>query len=1113
MNMKKNWIFAALSAMMVVSGGYAQEKGGEGLDQEPSKPKAKVDLFAIAKERMTAKRVLNTSTITDTPLAGGRRVVWSIGAKDRSASDLALGPDGFRQFLARDFGFEDRNFIVGADDARQMFPYVLPGPVDTWGGSWPTSGWHTHQLNIDFGVDRLPESGDWTLVVNLLDYAKEFLPLVKVSINEQDYKLQLSAEGYDVKTQKKPLYDQPLVDTLPISGDLRRITPLSLEIPIEKGMIRPGGNRVVIYVLEGSWIMFDNVEMHAPAEARISVPGRAFVGKVEAANYSLRESDGVFQPLLVAVEQLSGTPTVEVRLDGERIFRAKAETGTYNFEAPMPAVERPTESEYEILVDGKSVRRGSVLRSAQPEQTPADYVDTWIGTAHSRWMIAPGPWMPFGMVKMAPDNQNGGWQAGYQPTFENLGAISHIHCWSMAGLGMLPVNGPLQIHVGDQWDPDSGYRSRIDKRSEKTPLGEYSVHLTDYDIELEVTGTTRCGFQRYTFPKDRGNGRVMIDMRVQGEFDYRIENFEIRKLDDHTIQGFSHQFSPSIYYGDSDQEYTVYFTLEFDRPIVKYGGWVEDRIQEGGVIRGDDVREAGAFVEFDLGESPVVQVRSGISYVGLENSQLNLQTEITEPFGWDFDAVCAYNKATWNDLIARTLITTSDRNEKVKFYTNVYRSLCSRSIYSDVNGEWVSADFVTRRLKDSDDRMLGGDAFWNSFWNLNQYWNLVTPEWSKRWVNSELAMYDALGWLSKGAGGMKYINVMVAEHEIPMMVAAHQMGIGPFDTGKMTAAFDVMENCAPRRLAGGYVGNRDMIPYLKYKYVPYELGIFSNTMEYSFDNWAVGQFAKSIGDEKRYELYNDRGYWWRNAINPANGYAQMRDTLGRFVPDFDPFASGAHVEYVEGNAWQLTFFVPQDVPALVDAIGQKEFVDRLQWGFEASEPWRYNAPNDQYWDYPVVQGNQQSMHFAYLFNWAGKPWLTQRWSRSIAERYYNIGAANAYLGDEDQGQMSAWFVMTAMGLFQTDGGARVDPVYEIGSPIYEKIVIDLGNRFGRGKTFTIEAKNTSRKNIYVQRAWLNGERLDSFCFPASELLKGGNLTLEMGPTPNKKWGLRPYEKK
>lgn len=188
-------------------------------------------------------------------------------------------------------------------------------------------------------------------------------------------------------------------------------------------------------------------------------------------------------------------------------------------------------------------------------------------------------------------------------------------------------------------------------------------------------------------------------------------------------------------------------------------------------------------------------------------------------------------------------------------------------------------------------------------------------------------------------------------------------------------------------------------------------------------------------------------------------------------------------------------------------IGEEVVLKRLEWGFQESEKWRYNGPNDQYWDYPVVQGNQQSMHFAYIFNWLNKPWLTQRWSRSISERYYGQGISNAYLGDEDQGQMSAWYIMNAIGLFQLDGGTRMNPIYEIGSPLFEEIKIKLGQKYGRGAQFTIKAKNASKKNMYVQRASLNGRPLDTFYFEASELLKGGELILEMGEKPNMQWGL------
>jgi len=367
-------------------------------------------------------------------------------------------------------------------------------------------------------------------------------------------------------------------------------------------------------------------------------------------------------------------------------------------------------------------------------------------------------------------------------------------------------------------------------------------------------------------------------------------------------------------------------------------------------------------------------------------------------------------------------------------------------------------------------------------------------------------MYDAGGWLAKGPAGMEYIPVMVAEHEIPLIVGAHQMGINGFDAEKAFEAVKKMQTTPGQVVGGGFAGNRDLESYLKHKYVPFDKGRFSNSLEYSFDDWTVGQFAKALGKEKDFETFNKRGYYWKNVIDTKTGYARMKDAKGKWLADFDPYKSGANHHYVEGNAWQLTFFVPQDVPALAEAIGKDRFIERLDWGFTESDKTRFNGKNDQYWNYPVIQGNQQSMHFAFLFNWVGKPWLTQKWSRAIIDRYYGYGLANAYLGDEDQGQMSAWFIMTSLGLFQTDGGCRVEPIYEIGSPMYEKITIDLGEQFGRGKTFTIEAKNTSRKNVYVQSAMLNGAVLNNFQFPAKELLKGGSLVLEMGAEPNTDWG-------
>jgi len=1017
------------------------------------------------------------------------KVIWQIGENDNSGAEFALSNNEYSGFIENDFGWEDKYFLVGTSNAKTDWPYILPGTNDTWGGTWGTSGWRSSTLNILFGIEKLPKKGDWKLMVDILDCNAEDLPLFKVTVNGKPWEFTIPVINENSK----------------IEGDIAATSEYLLEIPISNDLMRTGGNEVNLTTLRGSWLKFDQVKMEGPGNVKLIQNKQVYLRSVEAASYEIETENGAAQPLLVDIEHISGLPKLEVVLDGKTIFSETVEIGRYTFEVPMPAVKATTKGKYAVIVNGVKISTGEIERTPQKPITSAAYVDTKIGSAHSRWMIAPGPWMPFSMVKMSPDNQNNGWQSGYDPIFESIGCFSHIHEWTMRGLGTMPTNGPLKTSVGDQVDPDSGYRSRIDKTTEEAPIGYYKVDLTDYDIRAEVTATSRCGFQRYTFPKDREGSRVLLDLVIPSEYRYNSIEAYIKKTGENSIEGYSHQLSPNTWSGGISQEYTVHFVAEFDQPISGLSVWTEDGVKETDVIEIRNAEDVGAIVEFDTHENNVVQLKTGISYVSIANARENLETEINKPFGWDFNAVRQNNIKIWTDLFQRVKITSSNRLEKVRFYNNMYRSLC-RNTFSDVNGEWMDADENIRKMDDPTSPALGCDAFWNTFWNLNQVWNLVTPEWSNRWVNSQLAMYDAGGWLAKGPAGMEYIPVMVAEHEIPLIVGAYQMGIRDYDVEKAFEAVKKMQTTPGQVVGGGYAGNRDMEAYLKYNYVPYDKGRFSNSLEYSYDDWTVSQFARSLGKEVDYKHFLKRAYYWKNIIDSETGFARMKDSKGEWLPYFDPYKSGANKHYVEGNAWQLTFFVPQDVPALAKMIGKEKFVERLDWGFEESNKTRYNGLNDQYWNYPVIQGNQQSMHFAFLFNWVGKPWLTQKWSRSILERYYGYGLANAYLGDEDQGQMSAWFVMVSMGLFQTDGGCRVNPIYEIGSPLYEKIEIDLGKQFGRGDKFVIEAKNTSRLNKYVQSAKLNGKELTDFKFPASELLKGGMLELEMGPNPNEKWG-------
>ncbi len=1020
------------------------------------------------------------------------RIIWQLGKADDSAREFAMAPSGYNDFLKNDFGWEDQDFIIGTNNAAIDWPYVLPGPRDSWGGTSGTAGWRSHVLNILFELKRAPASANWKLIVDLFDCSAEDPPLFKITVNGKPWKYQLEAGSNS--------------SSFPDSSGTGKEKFISVNL--DPGLIRPGGNEITLTSLQGSWLQFDQIRLEGPSSARLQKKQSVFIRGVKPADYEIRTDKVNAQPLLVDVEQVKGTPRLDVLLDGEKIFTETVETGRYVFEAPMPAIEKKRESEYKILIDGKIREKGKVVRIPSRLITPSGYVNTMMGTAHSRWMIAPGPWMPFSMVKLSPDNQNSGWQAGYDPIFESIGGFSHIHEWTLSGLLTMPVTGPLVTEVGDQSEPRSGYRSRIDKMTENASLGYYRVHLTDYDVWAELTATTRCGFQRYTFPEGK-KARVLLDLKFPSEYGYLLDEVKITRVNDFKVEGYSKQHTPNAWEGGITQEYTVHFVAEFDKPIIHTGVWTEKGVEKdtsGLFVRNS--KDAGMYVEFDTGEDRVIQMRTSISYVSTENANKNLQQEIARPFGWNFEKIVAFNRQSWDSLLGRIAIQCDDRREKIRFYTNLYHSFCSRNTYSDVDGSWVDANEQVQHLKDKDQQALGCDAFWNTFWNLNQIWNLVAPEWSNRWVNSELAMYDANGWLAKGPAGMEYIPVMVAEHEIPLIVGAYQMGIRNFDAEKAFRAMKKMQTSPGKAVAGGFAGNRDLVPYMKHHYVPMDEGRFSNSLEYSFDDWTVSQMAKALGKGNDYRLFAERGKWWRNVIDPESGYARLKKADGTWDPDFDPFRSGANFHYVEGNAWQLTCFVPQNIPELANIVGRKRLLERLEWGFEESYKWRYNAPNDQYWDYPVIQGNQQSMHFAFLFNWLGKPWLTQKWSRSIIDRYYGYGLANAYLGDEDQGQMSAWFIMASLGLFQTDGGCKVNPEYEIASPLYPEVEINLGNRFGRGDKFTIVAANASRLNKYVQSAKLNGKLLTDFKFPASELLKGGKLELQMGPNPNLNWGVQ-----
>ena len=762
---------------------------------------------------------------------------------------------------------------------------------------------------------------------------------------------------------------------------------------------------------------------------------------------------------------------------------------------------------------------------AQEAEAPADYVDPFIGTATSRWMLFPGPTMPHGMVKLSPDNEDQGWKAGYEYEIDNIAGFSHLHSWVMGGLLTVPTTGPLQIHPGPENDPDAGYRSRFRHETETAEPGYYAVTLDDYDIRVELTATRRVGVQRYTFP-GADSARVLVDLKIPTEYGYMLRDAVVRRISDTEVAGHTLQFTHDRFSG-LENEYRVHFVMRFSKPFEAMGGWVNGQVvRDTSRLAGHG--DVGVMLSYGSTEADTrVEVQTGLSLVSVDQARLNLETEM-KPLNGQFDAVRRHNYDTWNELLGRIEVEGGTKTNKRKFYTNFYRSFTARTTWSDVDGKYVDMCERVRRLDDPASPMLGADAFWNTFWNLNQLWTLVTPEIANNWVRSFLEMYRHGGWLPKGPTGLEYSGIMVASHEIPLMVSAYQKGIRGYDAERALEAMVHNQTTQGRpHPCGGYAGNHNLRSYLQRGYVAHgdsagwqtwgtpHQGPASNTLEYAFDDWSVAQMAKALGKDAIYRRFIGRAANYRHHWDAATRYMRPRFPDGTWAP-FAPVNpteesfSWAGSGYIEGNAWQYTWFVPHDVQGLIERFGgPPPFNQRLQAGLEASRSHDFNATGDLFTSVYVNHGNQPNMQAAYLFNYSGQPWRTQYWVREIMDRYYGDGPLDGWPGDEDQGQMGAWYVMSALGLFEMNGGTATDPIVEMGSPLFEKITLHLDDDYYGGDTFVIEARGSSSANRYVQSATLDGQPLKKPWFPYRALTDGGRLVLDMGPEPNKSWGSAP----
>ena len=733
---------------------------------------------------------------------------------------------------------------------------------------------------------------------------------------------------------------------------------------------------------------------------------------------------------------------------------------------------------------------------------PVDYVDMFIGTSNSRWMLGPYAQEPFGMIQLGPDNQGNVWMGGYEYAINSVSGFSHIHAWTMGGLMIMPTTADLALGNPSVDSPykgaNAGYHSRIMKDTEIASPGYYSVFLYDHEVKAELSATTRCGIHRYTFPK-RKESRILIDLLFPTEWDYgfSVKDAVISKVSNTELEGYADCQSGSW---SSWNNYKLHFVIKFSKPFHQLNGWNEGR-EKDDIISISGKNDIGVYALYSTEKDEEITVSTAISLVSIEQARLNMKAEL-EPVNYSFDKVKAQTREKWNTLLGKIIIEGHNEEDKIKFYTNLYSAYAGKQTWNDVNGKYVDACENVQQLESGN--MYGGDAFWNSFWNLNGLWSIITPNIIDDWVTTQLEMYNHTGWTSKGPAGLEYSGIMEGSHETALMVAAYQKGIRKDGEAIYQAIRKNVTETGINHPCGGNCGNPLLDEYIKYGYMPSEKGVVSKTLDYAFDDWCVGQMASALGKKKDAKLFTERSKNYMNVFHPETKFVTRKDIKGEWDPEFDVFSNKG---FIEGNSWQYSWYVPQDIPGLIRFVGKDLFNERLEEGFIKSEEHKFSAhvfdrTMGQSAEFYINHGNEVNMCTPFLFNYSGKPWLTQKWTRAILDSFYGATPYHGWEGDEDEGQMSSWYVMAAMGFFEMRGGVTANPEVDLASPIFDKITIQLDPAYYKGKTFIIEARNNSKENKYVQEVYLNGKKLTEPKIPFSAISDGGHLIFEMGNKPN-----------
>ena len=750
----------------------------------------------------------------------------------------------------------------------------------------------------------------------------------------------------------------------------------------------------------------------------------------------------------------------------------------------------------------------AVRASAAEEKQPVDWVDPRIDSAHSRWIFFSSACRPFGMVNLSPDTDvKGAWNSGYCYNTDSIRGFSHLHAWQLAGVPVMPTTGPMKGPEGSD-----AYRSRYSHKSEIVRPGYHAVTLDDYGVRVELTSTDRVGLHRYTFSK-AGPAHVLLDLGMElGPT--KMAGAMARKVSNTELEGYCIN-APTV---RRPKPCTVYFAARFDRPFEAFGGWKGKQVLDG--VERIEGKGCGAFVRFDPAAGDVIRLKVALSYVSTEQAWRNLRSELDH---WDFDRVKEDSRRVWNEWLGRIEVHGGTPQERTKLYTDLWHALLGRRLTSDADGRYCDNTGPKpriRRIPQGPDgkpkyHHYNSDAFWNTFWNVNVVWSLAYPEMMNQWVNFLVDMYKDGGLIPRGPSGHNYTFVMISAHSTPLVVGAYMKGIRDFD---VAAAYEGMrKNHFPGGLMSkaGYEHKTctggGIEHYIAGGFIPDDRkGIggwhadgAAQTLEYAYDDWCLAQLAKALGKEDDYRLFMKRAENYRNVYDAKTGFMRPRHSDGSWLAPFNPAGAKG---FCEGTAWHYTWFVPHDLQGLAGLMGGREACTRkLNEAFEKAAPAHFV---NKYVNY----ANQPAIAMGHVFNYTGAPWLAQKWVRAAKQvTFGGTTPTSGYRGDEDQGQAGGLGVLMAIGLFQMRGGAALEPVYEITSPVFDRVTIHLDRRYYPGGRFDIIARNNSKQNQYIQSAKLDGEPLERPWFYHKDLVDGGSLVLELGPEPNRQWGSRPED--